>query len=868
MIILFVTFFRSIFYRYAANETGYKTLEVRMQGSTVNQIIRNSGLMFVSLSTCVNVGEWEDHDGTCSPCPPGGVCPGGGRVWPRPGYWSKNENTAPFPCRWFDACIGVTNDGGTVATSNWLDQNTSDLVAPPSTAPIDTTACRRGYTGSFCDACENNFSQWTTGKCIFCGQTAADELYLQLLVIIAVLVFLLLATSVAFMSPSRLAQFVATFISLQQFVTVGRTASSQLDGGFGGAVKNVFQVLTIVNFEVEMTKPGCAFPKLDFAGLYGATFFIILCGAFLFAFAAFVRSRMVVHTLKNAFDELLNSHPRRILRVAKLSKATHKLARAEAAAEVEARNRCVVGDDDVVSAVSSDGGGDGDSVKAAASLAVALQQNANEDAPPPPPPPPPQPPSSPPLLSAPVAKRRPEDHNVDWRRIGLSESDDSDADVASDSSMNISTNNSRRSRQVHRLPSVPRKGDAVTIGVKPDGDGDRANDGGGGDDDLNGDDDLDEVDYASDDEVERLFEFFNDEEKDDTSDDDDDGAVAKTSRKAADDKAARADAVDSEYYLLLTNRLRRHYYKQLQAENLATNIGVADDAGDESRKARRHKHTHSSMGHSRGHVSHVPPLFAKIDILRARMGVKVVQTANITVAAAMRRRLKAETRRASLKQAAESAPAVVQPPSFKAPFSRTSFSRRSIDVMTRSMVVIDQFISNVNKKKRRMHLGILGDRIVLARKYFRFTPTQMFLFRLQHSMLILAVLTYLRVATLAFQSLYCIEVDSPDGAQWRLETELSTVCWTGPHRRYARVICLINFLFATLFTTSRTLMAPFFVLFLKRARNLLRSKHCGTPWNHYSRRRSLHVYGAAAFHCCNAAAATVAIERKLFSAII
>jgi hypothetical protein len=99
-----------------------------------------------------------------------------------------------------------------------------------------------------------------------------------------------------------------------------------------------------------------------------------------------------------------------------------------------------------------------------------------------------------------------------------------------------------------------------------------------------------------------------------------------------------------------------------------------------------------------------------------------------------------------------------------------------------------------SKSKRK---GILGDRIVLTRKDFRLSPRQMFLYRLQHSMLILAVLTYLKVATLAFQSLYCIKIESPAGTKLRLETELSTVCWEGSHLGVAFFTILVLLPFIT-----------------------------------------------------------------------
>ena len=46
-------------------------------------------------------------DDECQPCPTGGYCPGGGRVWPIPGYWSFNETYPPTECTLPQICPGA-----------------------------------------------------------------------------------------------------------------------------------------------------------------------------------------------------------------------------------------------------------------------------------------------------------------------------------------------------------------------------------------------------------------------------------------------------------------------------------------------------------------------------------------------------------------------------------------------------------------------------------------------------------------------------------------------------------------------------------------------------------------------------------------
>jgi len=50
---------------------------------------------------------WYGHGLDCRPCPEGGYCPGGYRVWPLPGYWNENEFTPILlKCQVAEACLG------------------------------------------------------------------------------------------------------------------------------------------------------------------------------------------------------------------------------------------------------------------------------------------------------------------------------------------------------------------------------------------------------------------------------------------------------------------------------------------------------------------------------------------------------------------------------------------------------------------------------------------------------------------------------------------------------------------------------------------------------------------------------------------
>jgi hypothetical protein len=74
-------------------------------------------------------------NGVCSACPSGAYCPGGGRVWPIPGYWSYSEVSPPVPCSLPIACPGA------LASASVSDEGSRS-----------TSVCAEGYVGTFCTA--------------------------------------------------------------------------------------------------------------------------------------------------------------------------------------------------------------------------------------------------------------------------------------------------------------------------------------------------------------------------------------------------------------------------------------------------------------------------------------------------------------------------------------------------------------------------------------------------------------------------------------------------------------------------------------------------------------------------------------------
>jgi hypothetical protein len=118
--------------------SAYQPLQLRaaLPGSTELASLNFSSLLFFTSSTCLSVGVFKpDGRGDCLPCPTGGFCPGGGRVWPLSGYWSWSEYTEPVACKVPEACPGVDPSVGETGT---------DRVT------MNTQVCAEAYTGPSC----------------------------------------------------------------------------------------------------------------------------------------------------------------------------------------------------------------------------------------------------------------------------------------------------------------------------------------------------------------------------------------------------------------------------------------------------------------------------------------------------------------------------------------------------------------------------------------------------------------------------------------------------------------------------------------------------------------------------------------------
>jgi len=175
--------------------------------------VNYSSLLFYSSSSC-GAGVWkEDGAGDCLPCPTGGICPGGGRVWPLPGYWSWNEWQAPVACARVEACPGFSS------SSSFSGTNTDAAFA-------DTQQCTEAYTGARCADCSPGYYQ-LQGQCFFCGSDVDQSATIALTVLVGLGAMAALSVAAALLSALVLAHVVNVFVMLQGVAMVGVTGAER-----------------------------------------------------------------------------------------------------------------------------------------------------------------------------------------------------------------------------------------------------------------------------------------------------------------------------------------------------------------------------------------------------------------------------------------------------------------------------------------------------------------------------------------------------------------------------------------------------------------------------------------------------------------
>ena len=253
----------------------------RMLITSVNGNVTDyTGLFYVDRAasfSCTAEGQWFSN-GACLACPQGGYCPGGSRVWPYKAYWSYSEFVEPGRCSIDDACCGAMGELPDICPIN------VGTSGERNTQQCDTSL---GYTGDFCDSCITPTFYKDNGACRVCEQGNNGEF--ALLIITAFVMMGLVTLGVGFLTVTHLSAGVSALLAIQQFVFVGRIASSRLSGSTGNRLSDIFRSLSFIYFDIAFLKPNCFFsPSIGYVEVFWGTLALVAIAGVAFVFGALI----------------------------------------------------------------------------------------------------------------------------------------------------------------------------------------------------------------------------------------------------------------------------------------------------------------------------------------------------------------------------------------------------------------------------------------------------------------------------------------------------------------------------------------------------------------------------------------------------
>jgi outer membrane protein assembly factor BamB len=209
------------------NDGGDPTAGRYLRLSLVNVMSGTYGaadnLVYVT-SDCPEEGQFG-RGKDCRECPEGADCPGGYRLWPKPGYWNPGEGSGYVSrCSPPKSCLGTR----------------SSLCAP-------------GYEGFMCGKCSKDFYRGN-GACQPCP---VAELTLVFIVGDIVVWLIFAASAVAVRDRMTLSYIVMFVRSLSLLGAVGKTIEAE---NVPRWIITLYEVLYIFSGDYSFIKPDCVTP--------------------------------------------------------------------------------------------------------------------------------------------------------------------------------------------------------------------------------------------------------------------------------------------------------------------------------------------------------------------------------------------------------------------------------------------------------------------------------------------------------------------------------------------------------------------------------------------------------------------------------
>ena len=168
---------------------------------------------------------------SCRPCPRGGICPGGNRMWAEPGFWTTGEGLIV-------ECIPAEKCPGGFGPS-----------------------CSEGYEGDFCARCSAGYYE-ENDICLACSSGTSQGLLIA--VTFAFLGAYVLA--LVFFGNSTVGNIQFVLLNLRTMWVVQVSGSS-----VPSVVQSVFSVLSLFAGDLNFVNPGCSgisdFPTLYFLNI-------------------------------------------------------------------------------------------------------------------------------------------------------------------------------------------------------------------------------------------------------------------------------------------------------------------------------------------------------------------------------------------------------------------------------------------------------------------------------------------------------------------------------------------------------------------------------------------------------------------------
>ena len=210
--------FRSV----SVGQGGYENLDVINRDGA----FARDGSFFYT-DDCPEEGQFG-RGSDCVDCPEGGICPGGYRIWPKPGYWNPDESSGyVYKCDPAERCLGGPN-----------------------------SECGPGYKGDYCGQCADDFFPMN-GGCEACPSYEGKLIYLAC----DVFVWIIVSMAIWWIEErENLAHVIALVLQLQQIGGVGRLIPISMPF----LLRSVYDFLYLFAGDFQFLRPQCQEGAINF----------------------------------------------------------------------------------------------------------------------------------------------------------------------------------------------------------------------------------------------------------------------------------------------------------------------------------------------------------------------------------------------------------------------------------------------------------------------------------------------------------------------------------------------------------------------------------------------------------------------------